>query len=73
METIMTIGFASKDPAYGGCFSMWLLITLQALSGVFAQSVLFGFVFARLSRADAPWRPSAGSARRGAGRCRRSP
>lgn len=52
METIMTIGFASKDPAYGGCFSMWLLITLQALSGVFAQSVLFGFVFARLSRAD---------------------
>ena len=52
VETMMTIGYGSKDPAFGGCVAIWVLVTSEALCGVCLQCVFFGIVYTRLSRAD---------------------
>ena len=52
VETMMTLGYGVKDSFFGGCEWMWALITAQVLAGVLANSLLFGIVFTRLSRAE---------------------
>ena len=52
VETMMTIGYSAQDPGFSECFGMLTLITMQALCGVLAQSLLMGVVLTRVSRAD---------------------
>jgi len=51
-ETMTTIGYGVPDPYYNGCPEGIIVIMIQALIGFMMNAVLFGTVFARISRAQ---------------------
>eukprot|EP00040_Diaphanoeca_grandis_P021579 m.115082 g.115082 ORF g.115082 m.115082 type:complete len:650 (-) comp28397_c0_seq3:108-2057(-) len=51
-ETMTTIGYGVPDPYYDGCPEGIFIIMIQALIGFMMNAVLFGTVFARISRAQ---------------------
>jgi hypothetical protein len=50
LETIMTIGFGTKDRYFGGCWEGAFLIMFEAMTGVFLDAVFFGLIYQRVSR-----------------------
>lgn len=50
VETMMTIGYGTKDQYFDGCDFLFFVITLQAVTGCFLDGVFITTVFVRISR-----------------------
>lgn len=51
-ETMMTIGYATKDQYFHGCTYLMFIIAFQAIVGCFVDSVFITLIFVRLSRGN---------------------
>ncbi|KAG5180748.1 inward rectifier potassium channel-domain-containing protein, partial [Tribonema minus] len=50
LETMTTVGFGTQDVFFGRCWSVMVIITAQACSGLLIDALLIGLLFARLGR-----------------------
>lgn len=50
LETMTTVGYGTPDIYFGRCWSVMIVITMQACCGLLIDACLIGLLFARLSR-----------------------
>lgn len=52
IQTMMTIGYSTRDIGFEGCWLPLVIISTQALTGVTLSTFFFGILFARFARSS---------------------
>jgi hypothetical protein len=50
LETMTTVGYGTQDVFFGGCWTVMIVISVQACCSLLLDAALIGMIFARLSR-----------------------